>query len=444
MRDSQNFVNASLILVTNLSDTTFKFRYDWQYKEMQNSPNSIHDSAENYALFFMKLDKSVFGHKKFNILDKDLFKKDDNNAILIQLPDSAVNENNLYALPVCNWITVTWYLCDLGKLSTNSGSSENITRCFFTTSYVHCTSGGWGEGGESGGGSSGGSGSPWGGPTGTGGCSGCGGGGGSGTNNNPSGGGWMPVTEIDDDPTSQDPCEIALNKAHRMDSAYAKSNIDSVLATIPNLATETKEKGFPIYKKFTVNSQNVADTTIGKYYAGSVQTGTDSSISMTFNIPYLTLHASSLHTHPPIGYSAHSAKDIYEMIGDQLQSNQYEGSFVAAANGSKYALNVTDQAQAAIFLNTASTFLNGSNWNDTSSIGLAFRDATKFFEDKYNGNPNRDNLAYEMAMSAVLTQFNTGVTLSKRDSFGKFIPIKVNTMRNPNRPRRKIYVQDCI
>jgi len=49
-----------------------------------------------------------------------------------------------------------------------------------------------------------------------------------------------------------------------------------------------------------------------------------------------------------------------------------------------------------------------------------------------------------MAMAAVLTQFNVGVTLNKKDTAGNFKPLIVKTSNDPNRPRRRIYTQECI
>jgi len=50
-----------------------------------------------------------------------------------------------------------------------------------------------------------------------------------------------------------------------------------------------------------------------------------------------------------------------------------------------------------------------------------------------------------MAMAAVLNQFNTGITLNKKDASGNFKPIVVNTIvPNPNKPKKKVYPQDCL
>ncbi|HRF23140.1 MAG TPA: hypothetical protein PLR98_03225, partial [Chitinophagaceae bacterium] len=74
VRDSQNYVNASLIVKTNPADTSFSYLCDWQYSILNFSTNTITDTtAEKFALFFMVLDKNTFGHQNFNIQDKRLF-----------------------------------------------------------------------------------------------------------------------------------------------------------------------------------------------------------------------------------------------------------------------------------------------------------------------------------------------------------------------------------
>lgn len=61
VRDSQNYVNASMIINASATDTTFFYKCDWQYGELQNNNSVISDSAEYFAVFFMMMDKSVFG-----------------------------------------------------------------------------------------------------------------------------------------------------------------------------------------------------------------------------------------------------------------------------------------------------------------------------------------------------------------------------------------------
>ena len=48
-------------------------------------------------------------------------------------------------------------------------------------------------------------------------------------------------------------------------------------------------------------------------------------------------------------------------------------------------------------------------------------------------------------MATVLKEYNVGVTLNKKDANGNFKPIVVNTIiANPNKPKKKQYVQDCL
>ncbi|MEQ1554984.1 MAG: hypothetical protein ABL929_12435 [Ferruginibacter sp.] len=436
VRDSQNFVNSSLIIVADPSDTTFRFNSDWQYKYLQNSPTSVLDTAENFAILFMKLDREVFGYKKFKILDQNLFKKDNKKALRVELLDS-VPQNNMDL--GCSVTTISWEDCTAPTSDQCSNGCDNCWQCTSELIFEFCSGLDVIGISDGTGGYSGPSGQP-----GNGGCSGCGAGGQQGPSSPGGGGGWQPVI-VNDGPPPQTPCEIAQYKARQMDSAYAKSNVDSVLATIPNLATETKEKAFPIFRKFSINPLNPSDTTFTNIFkTGFVQTGTDTSFNITFAIPYLYEHVCTLHTHPSKNYSANSAKDVFELIGEKLQNNNYTGSLIVAADGSQYSLNVTDIAQAAAFYSTIGQNLIGQNWNESSNIGKAFKAANEDFETKFKGNPNKNNLAYEMAMAAVLNQFNTGVTLSKKDNTGKFKPIIVKTTPNPNKPRKKIYTQECL
>ncbi|MFT3910928.1 MAG: hypothetical protein QM737_16030 [Ferruginibacter sp.] len=216
-----------------------------------------------------------------------------------------------------------------------------------------------------------------------------------------------------------------------------------MLSTIPNLATEVLEKGFVIFRKFSVNPQNSTDTTFTGYKTSPVFTGTDSSINFSYNVPYLTVVASFFHTHPPKGYAAQSAIDIYNLIESTIGEPHTVGNFVAAADGSQYGITITDPSLAFAFLGTKSQFLDGTKWNTESDIGKAFDKAKIYFERLYKGNPNQTNLAYEMAMAAVLNQFNTGITLNKKDG-SHFRPIIVKTTHDPQKPKKIIYLQECI
>ncbi len=195
VRDSQNFVNASLIIVANPSDTTFRFKYDWQYLQMQNSPNSVQDTAEKFAILFMRLDKAVFGHKKFSIIDNNLFKRNGKNAVWAELLDSAA-QNNLDAPLSCTDVTFTWEDCPYpGNCAGVNGTCDRCPDCMSSLTYTYCMDSGSGS-------SSGGSGIPTGGgpsgPSGNGGCSGCGGGGSGTTPPSTTTPGWTYYQPIED------------------------------------------------------------------------------------------------------------------------------------------------------------------------------------------------------------------------------------------------------
>lgn len=258
--------------------------------------------------------------------------------------------------------------------------------------------------------------------------------------------GWEPET-----PVVEDPCIKAKAASVKMTMVFEAGHVKDRLAEIPNLATETNEKGFPIYENYIINPfastpRLPTDTSTNGYTSGNnIQTGTDSNIVISSSVnPNTGALAAMLHTHPPNGLAAQSPRDLYELIGEQLSNNRYKGSFVAAADGSKYALVVTNLDQAAVFYNTMSQNLDGANWKKGTEISKEFKKATKYFEDKYDSNPNKVNLAYEMAMAAVLSKFNIGVALNKQNVDGKFIPVVVNGIVDPNKPKKIIYTQDCL
>jgi len=218
-----------------------------------------------------------------------------------------------------------------------------------------------------------------------------------------------------------------------------------MLATIPNLDTISIEKGFPIFQKFSVNPYDVTDTTFTGQYKieDTIYTGTNTGISYSFYIPHLHTFAADFHTHPPNGYNAPSAKDVYRLLETKSTDKHFKGKYVAAHNGNKYAITVTDNAMAAAFLSTKSQYLNDStnDWKDASGIGKAFAEVYDHFLDN---DSTKRNYAYEMAMATVLKQYKTGISLNKRDASGNFQPIVVNTIIHPEKPKKKFYTRDCL
>lgn len=177
VRDSQNYVNASLIINTSPSDTGFYYKCDWQYSEWQNNPNGYSDTAKSFAVFFMVMDRAVFGHTKFKITDSLLFRQGNQKPVSIRLdPSGNGGKGNDYYAPVdiCQQ-TTTWFqncpwINNNQACNGPGGSCDYCSACMQLTTTTYCwtiwalvvTGGGstGGSGGTGGGGGSGGSGTP--------------------------------------------------------------------------------------------------------------------------------------------------------------------------------------------------------------------------------------------------------------------------------------------
>jgi hypothetical protein len=110
VRETQNFVNASMIVNLMPGDSSFNYMCDWQYKNYAHG--LFEDSkitAEGIALTIMTLDKKVFGHRSYTLLDNTLFSAylpDSLKGIQshLEILDSAEkninSRSNVYAAPV--------------------------------------------------------------------------------------------------------------------------------------------------------------------------------------------------------------------------------------------------------------------------------------------------------------------------------------------------------
>jgi hypothetical protein len=472
--DNTNYVNSYIMAKLGDSITLRLFRgsdYDL-YTFRQTSGDTM--NASKYVSKMMLLDNLVFGHKNFKIKDNRLFgdsfppnitdtsrkiKIWDNSNIGNSASRSTIGVCYLVKKPIRDCTCPDKTNCDWDNF--NGIPNNPCPSC----SEIKCFTYDLGDGGGTG--NEGGYDNSFGPPE-----------NGGGGNNNPppnnppchpggfidngrlpcdphSGGGsgglgWEPV-EDEPQPTETDPCPKAKEAAKKMDSLFTKSKADSALAAIPNLATGTLERGFPIYKDIRINPYNVHDTITKGYSVGALQTGGPTGVTISSN-PTMNqqILVSTLHTHPPIGYTAQSVADIYSLIGENISNYNFQGTFVGAFNGSQYAITVTNPAQAAAFYSTMGQYLNTSNnlWNDTTAIGIAYTAAYEHFKEKFDGNPNKLNLANEMAMAAVIGKFNIGITLAKKNSAGEFKPIVVSTSvippTRPRKPAKTVYTQECL
>lgn len=81
VRDSQQFVNASLLVRTTPSDTSFQYLCDWQYAEFGFDTVQTGWNARNVFHVFAMLDRSVFSRNKFRIIDQNLLTNQEEAAL---------------------------------------------------------------------------------------------------------------------------------------------------------------------------------------------------------------------------------------------------------------------------------------------------------------------------------------------------------------------------
>lgn len=144
VRDSDNYVNASMLIRSTPGDTALSYKCNWQYNTLQNNNNSISDSTEYFAAFFMVLDKSVFGHSRFTITDTNLFRGANHKPLYVTLDSSATAGRGSLFVPVqrCQTITISYQSCpwnDAGQPCAGSnGTCDNCTRCTAVQSFQYC------------------------------------------------------------------------------------------------------------------------------------------------------------------------------------------------------------------------------------------------------------------------------------------------------------------
>ena len=163
VRDSQNFVNATMIVEAEPGDTSFYYVCDWQYKSLEHSSQAAIHSAERYALFFMTQDNRVFGYTKFNITDTGLFAgatpdalgKKQLNIINISTPTNIFFVYHeicvdTYVCGSADWCTAHGG-CDYSNCASGDGEPDH---CYVISSVCSQWWEETGGGGETGGGTS--------------------------------------------------------------------------------------------------------------------------------------------------------------------------------------------------------------------------------------------------------------------------------------------------
>lgn len=235
VRDSQNYVNASMVISASATDTSFWYNCDWQYRQLNNSTSNQVGEAEQFAFLFMRLDNAVFGHKKFSIIDTTLFNNNkDTIATSVQLDTIPPNVSQLFSVLSCQNVLITYQVpCNLrqaGQTSSTVVSRIAWPKCNYTTWLYLCFPEDENIPGGGGGGGTGGGGTP---PD----CDEPQGRGIVARGNLPceDGPGWEPEPPILPIEDPYDPCEVLKTK--NTDTAYI--NKINYLKTKTNLTVET-------------------------------------------------------------------------------------------------------------------------------------------------------------------------------------------------------------
>jgi hypothetical protein len=155
VRDSQNYVNASLVLKATQTDTTMGYICDWQYSDFGYSPLSdTAIRARNVFHLFTLMDNNIFGYKDFKVNDKRLYTHQDSLAILnSNIPmDSAevvysIDSSGIsgrqqsWSYEICTNYTVCVHLGEGNKIKTGvSGRGSSLPGgCATTATWTYCT-----------------------------------------------------------------------------------------------------------------------------------------------------------------------------------------------------------------------------------------------------------------------------------------------------------------
>lgn len=140
VRDSQNYVNASMVITATSTDTSISYLCDWQYKS--KSHGSVNDitTAENYATFFMYLDRNTLGHNQFKITDTTLFSKTHTNTGsrvvgFANKSNSNGSQIKVFSAQICLDVYVCNWLNDCGDHCDYLSCSSDFNPCYLVQSY---------------------------------------------------------------------------------------------------------------------------------------------------------------------------------------------------------------------------------------------------------------------------------------------------------------------
>lgn len=180
----------------------------------------------------------------------------------------------------------------------------------------------------------------------------------------------------------------ALRSYTQADIEYGTS-IDKTIVTNPNGTTTVT---YSINPFIPGEDNGVKNMTAGK------------------NVAYV-IHT---HNHNP-GNRGPSAADIRQVLFyayNQTYYSNFQGSIIITSDGTEYFLSVTNSSQAQAAYSDASLKVSNTNMFGDSKTAKAFNDIV----DNLRAQGFSYNDAYDYAINKILSNKNTGLTLSKRDS----------------------------
>jgi hypothetical protein len=201
----------------------------------------------------------------------------------------------------------------------------------------------------------------------------------------------------------KDPCDENQQNTviNQITSQYLAGRLSEVRASLqpPNTLIE---KGFGIYK-----------TTIGTDAPSPIKTGlstTEPSVTIGFSTSDTNyIPSAMLHSHPSGVYANPSAGDIYGLAGLYTSINTVKTSYIVAADGTTYAMVVTDPTALATFLASypASTNQSNDSFYPLSAMDNLYQAAYKSFTN----SGLSDAIAVERANAVVMAE--AGINLLK-------------------------------
>lgn len=154
----------------------------------------------------------------------------------------------------------------------------------------------------------------------------------------------------------------------------------------------------------------------GSIIPTEIQHGSSSSLSLShdFSNPIASIHSHITNTPPSPG-------DVYHLITSNIKYPTFNTSYLATANGTTYALVITNPDKMADFYR--------NNPPNQAQPGMSPNFPLQMFDDWVDFTINELGNS-EMALAYVLDKYNSGIALSKMNPNNNFS--KVNPVKNSN------------